>query len=336
MDRAVPPLRRLLAGALLLTGVGLGTLLLLQDDGNPGPPTPDKGYRITYELEDLVAGARTVEVVEVDRPLSSRRLSDRGGSATSVTGVYDRSSSVWRQVAVVPPGETGHDLRLARALSWSESQGLAHRDGTGTVAGRGCTWWLSKEPLDIAAVSPATEQDRARSCVDDAGLLLADTWRAGGTDLRRRTASRFEALEELDVLDGTVPEELPPALRLTVVETLDEPTADLAVLAPPAGLPLHTAARFVDLEPGTTDVARRSIRAVYADDSELLVVDQVRGSVEARGVSVPAGPLGTASVQATGGGLVAVVALGEEQFLRVRTSLAFDDLMAWLRSLRRS
>jgi hypothetical protein len=203
------------------------------------------------------------------------------------------------------------------------------------VAGQACTWWLSREPLDIASVAPATGADRTRSCVDSDGRLLADTWRAGGRDLRRRTVTEIRSVRA-DVLDGTTPEPLPTALRLTAVETLAKPVDDLVVLTPPTGWDLLTAARFSDLEPGTTEVRRRTVRAIYVSGTDVMVVDQIRGPGDAAGRPVLVLPgLGTGRVQATGGGLVVTVPLGEEQWLRVRTSVSAEDLADWLRAQSR-
>jgi hypothetical protein len=58
--------------------------------------------------------------------------------------------------------------------------------------------------------------------------------------------------------------------------------------------------------------------------------------VDARGAAVDAGALGRGRVQATGGGLVVTVPLGPDQALRVRSSLAYDELVGWLRGLRRT
>jgi hypothetical protein len=289
---------------------------------------------VTYEVVDLTTQARSTEVVEVDGPLRSRRLTGSAGSATTERGVFDRRDGRWRQVAITPPGEVGQDLRLSAALAWAADQQLAARDGAGTVAGLRCTWWLTREPLDVATVAPATSSDRARSCVDDRGRLLADTWRAGDRDLRRRTATEVRSMR-LDVFDGTTPEPLPAALVLTAVETLAEQVDDLVVLTPPDGLRLLRATRSEDLEPGTTDVRRRIARAVYASDDDVVVVDQVRGPGDAPGQPVAVPALGTGHLQATGGGLVMTIPLGEDRRLRVRTSLAYDDLLAWLQTLAR-
>ena len=332
MDRTRAPLRRAALAAALLVAAGAGTVVLLPRDEDPEPP--GEGLRITYEVEDLTSGARSTEVVELDRPLRSRRLVGNAGSATTETGVYDRADGRWRQIAVVAPGEVGSDLRLAAALRWADRQSLTRQDGAGTVAGRPCTWWLTREPMDLAPFAPATASDSARSCVDGDGLLLADTWRAGGRDLRRRTATSVVRPVRVQVLDGPV-EAIRPELVQVAVERREVPVDDLVVLPPPQGLRHVGAARVTELEPGTTTPVRRWERAVYVDAGDILVVDQVRGPLEVRGESVDLAPLGPARVQATGGGLVITVPLGPEQHLRVRSSMPYDVLRAWLVGLER-
>jgi hypothetical protein len=314
--------------SLAVVAAVVAGLLVTRDD-------PDaSGYQVTYSVEDLTTHTRSTEVVEVDGPLRSRRLAGRTGSATSERGVFDRRDGRWRQVAVTPPGEVGQALRLTAALDWAADRGLAAQDGTSSIAGRNCTWWLTKEPLDTAPVAAASTADRTRSCVDDQGRLLADEWRSGDRDLRRRTATRIRSVD-LDVFDGTKPEPVPTNLVVTAVQVLPEAANDLVALTPPKGLDLVTAAQYSELVPGTTDVQRRAVRAVYADGSDLLVVDQVRGPLDAPGRRVEVPGLGTGGMQATGGGLVLTIPLAPDQHLRVRTSLSYDALLAWLATVTR-
>jgi hypothetical protein len=335
VGRAVAPLNRIwVAAALVALAAVTGAAFLLRRNDAGGGDT-GSGIQVRYDVVDLTTQQRTVETVELQRPLVSRRVSGATGSATTERGVFGRFDGHWRQVAATPPGEIGQDLRLAAALAWARGHGLAAQDGTGRVAGRPCTWWLTKEPLDVAAFAAATADDRARTCVGADGLLLADTWRGGGSDLRRRTATQVRRIRSVDALDGETPPALNPELVLTVVERLDAPANDLVRLTPPAGLRARAACRWSDLAPGTTDVTRRAVRAVYADDSDVLVVDQLRGPADAPGVPAELGALGQGRVQATGGGLVVTVPLADQQLLRVRTSLPYDALLAWLRTLRR-
>lgn len=333
MARTVARLNRLVPIGLALGLVATGGWVVLSRDEEP---SASGGYRIVYDVVDLSTGRRASEFVEVDRPDASRRVSQDGaGSATTSSGVFDRVDGRWRQLAVVPPGEPGQDLQLAAPLAWAETAGLAHRDGSGSVAGLRCTWWLTREPLDTGVVAPAAAADRARSCVDDAGRLLADTWRAGGRELRSRTARTVEAVAELDPLDGQRAAPVDPRLVTTAVEELSAPTPDLVRFTLLPGSSVVAAARFVEVVPGGAEVERRVQRTVLLRDGAVVVLDQVREPVARAPLGdrdVDLGALGTGRVRGTGGGLVVEAAVGDG-LLRVRSGLPLAQLAGWLRTL---
>ncbi len=334
MARTRAPLNRLVVAAVVLVVSGaVGTaLVLLREE-----PATASGYRITYVVEDLISQRRTTEVLEVDRPRASRRLLDEGGSATTESGVFDRSpQGTWRQLAVAAPGEPGQDLQLLAPLAWAEGERLASRDGVGEVAGEACTWWLTREPLDTAVFAAATATDRARTCVDRTGRLLADTWTVDGREVRRRTATGVTSRVAVSTFDGQAPEPIAAQLITSVVEQIPMPVGDLVRPSPPAEGRLLTSVKVVDIAPGTADVVRRTQRTVYVVDGLLVVLDQVRetaGAPEARGSEeVDLGPLGTGRVRATGAGLVVEARLGDG-LVRVRSGVPLDGLLSWLRTL---
>lgn len=319
----------------LVVALAVAGIVLLRADGDgdggphPGPGVEPAGYRIAYDVRDLVAGTTAQEVVEVAQVAggtASRHLLPGGaGTATTPSAVYDRVDGTWRQLAAVAPGETGSDLRLTATLAWAEGVGRARRDGSGRVAGAGCTWWLTREPLDAAPVAAATAADRARSCVDAAGRLLADTWQAGGTDLRTRTATSVTALALLDPLDGQSPSELDPRLRIAAVQSA-VPQGE-----PPPGCSWTGAARVLAAAPGTTELARTTTRQVADCDGQPVVLDRISG----RDLTAPVGdePLlvGTRPGRARGtaGGVVVEVADGQD-LLRLRTAAALGSVLGWL------
>lgn len=320
------------AALLVLASVTIAALWLTRE-GTHAPLS----YRIAYDVEDLPTGVRTTEVLEIDRPLVSRRLLPSRGSATAGTGVYDRTDAgQWRQLAVVGPAEPGQDLQLTAPLTWAASVGLARQDGSGSVAGHACTWWLTREPLDVATFAAATAADRVRSCVDADGRLLADTWRSGGTELRRRTATSVRMGVVVRAFDGATPEPIDPRLVTTAVQELAEPVGELVRPVSPDGAELRAAARVLDAVPGGTDLARRTQRAVYVKGEVVVVLDQIRdfvGAVAPQGDrAVQLGSLGTGQVRATGGGLVLEVRVGDG-LVRVRSGLPLEQTAAWLSGL---
>ncbi|MEO6206154.1 MAG: hypothetical protein ABIO67_12360 [Mycobacteriales bacterium] len=335
MGRTVAPLSRRGVAVLLVALAALVAAFGLFSSNDVVSPEAGSVTRLTYAVEDLVAAARTTEVVQLEGPLRSRQVTDFGGSATDERAVYQRVGDSWREVAAVLPGEVGAQQHAAAALRWAEGQRLARRDGVGSFLGRTCTWWLTREPLDLGAVAPATDADRARSCVNPDGLLFADTWRAGGRDLRTRSLTDYAHQTGLALLDGRSPGPLPSALITTVVSERTEPRSDLVVPVPPPGLALLLAAGSIDVVPGSTEQVRRTERAIYASSGNLLVLDQIRGAYDSRGSDVVLPGLGTARIQATLGGLVVSVRLAPDQYLRVRSSLPYDATFGWLSGLQR-
>lgn len=323
MGRPVAPLARLVAAGLALAVAGTTAWVARRDDST-GPATGTaSGYRITYDVQ--ASGRSSSEVVEV-LGLVSRRVAGAAGTATTASGVYDRSGGSWRQLATVAPGEAGSRWQSDVALVWAETAGLARRDGTGEVAGVGCAWWLTRDPLDAADVAAPTATDRTRSCVDAEGRLLADEWLSDGALLRRREAVRVEVLRDLDPFDGGAPAALDPRLATTAVEAR-EPEGE-----PPAGCRWTSASRVLEAAPGTSDLVRRTSRRVAECGARLVVVDDVEdltGPPAPRGVPGPdVGGL-TSTVRGTAGGLVVEVAV-EGSLRRVRSGLPLGEVVAWL------
>ncbi len=342
-----------LVGGLVAGGL---TYLSLRDASGPAavaggalPTRSPAAYRIVYRVEDPAASpvAVTTDVVEVVRPHRSRLAhyagpppggARRGGSLTLERGTFlldDQGRA--RLVQAVAPGESGADLRLATTLAFAERRQQVRRDGTGEVAGRSCTWWLSREPLDVANPAAATDTARVRSCVDDAGLLLADTWSLDDHVVRTRTAVEVAEAADLGEQSFTPPPPgEPPAVAAVVrlVAAPVEPGVGLR-LRPPTGLSLVSAATVLLGDARTGQTFTR--RAVYGGAQDLLVVDQVRAQAEppAIGVGEPValGPVGPGVVRATPGGLVIEAMTPGHELLRIRTSLHEDVVLTWLRSL---
>lgn len=337
--------------AVAVAGASGGALWRLRSSDDGPNPAVASSYRVVYRVEDLTGAAPRVqtETVEVVRPFRSRRRlaagpppggTALGGNSTTEHGVYTiRDDGRAQQVAVAAPGEAGNDLRLVTSLAAAERRGLARRDGSGEQAGRPCTWWVTREPLDTADAAVASAADATRSCVSPAGLLLADSWRLGGREVRRRTAvtvAEQATLAGLAAFGTATPEPLPATLVTTVVQrqsvTSDGPQ--------PGGLPQVAAALVTELTPLATPPSpeRRTTRRVYADGNDIVVEDRVRffvGTAQPRAGSPVSlgGELGTGQLRATPGGLVVEAVLPDGQLLRVRSSLPESVLVDWLRDV---
>jgi hypothetical protein len=333
--RPRPPLIAAAAAVVLAVAV-----VLLR--ASPAPPprgwlpgAPPESYRVTYRVVE--SARESVETVEVT-PARTRRVVSRDGAPVSGTvtaerAVYVLSGGTWAELQIVGPGEAGDALWLRSPLASAERRGLARRDGTGTVAGRECTWWATLEPLDAGAFAAATGSSRARSCVDRAGLLLADTWTLDGREVRSRTATAVALSTTLaDPFGGATPKPLDPRLRTTVVTAVPAP----AVAAPP-GLTAERSVRLTDSDPATPgSPVRVRARTVCRGAGEIAVVQDVQDlpgpTPLGSGTPVAAGGL-RGVLRATAGGLVVEVLRQNGHLLTVRTSLDEEAVVRWLASL---
>jgi hypothetical protein len=301
---------------------------------NPGflPGTAPAAYRIVY-----TTGPGRAEVVEVT-PERSRQIGTRDGktvtgTAQSDTRLYLALNGAWREAKVSPPGEPGNAALVGSALAAAERHGRITRDGTGTVLGRECTWWVTNVPFDGGPFAPANAHSSARTCVDRSGLPLADSWRTNGKTVRDRTASEVTTtgvdLSGLRLTDGQTPAPLTAALRTVQVTPRAKPVV--------TALPGLVAGRSVDVvEPGH----RRSRTVFRGGQGDLAVVDELTGPAKL-GTGTPAddavdvGALGKAVLRGTQGGLVVEVLRPDGRLLSVRTTLDEDVVLGWLRGLAR-
>ncbi len=290
------------------------------------PGVPPASYRIVYDVTSRTGRGEIVEVTPTrTRKVTTRNGAPAGGTALAEDGLYVRGSAGWTETQVALPGDPGDAMVLRTALASAEPRGLARRDGTGTVAGRECTWWVTNVPFDGGPLAAATASSRARSCVDRVGLVLADSWVADGKVVRSRRATEVTLTADLAgsrLFDDVTPKPLLARLRTTVVSPRAKP-----VVAAPPGL---VAERSVDaVEPG-----RRRARTVFRGGGDAAVVTDATGSSSlGTGTAVDVGVLGTAVLRSTLGGIVVEVLRPNGHVLQVRTSLAEDVVLRWLRSL---
>jgi hypothetical protein len=342
--------RRAIAAIAALLAIAAAAVVFVATDSDPSPARDAPGgYRVVYRIEDRTENPARIstEVVEVARPLRSRRSirpgappggATTGGSITTEDGVYAvGTDNTVQQVAVVLPGEPGSDLRLTTSLASAARRSLARRDGTGTVLGRECDWWVTRGPLDTDSPSPATAGDRVRSCVDAVGLLLEDDWISADRPLRHRVAVELDPAPDLsgtEIFAGVSPKAIPDRIRSTVVAAGQRPDW----LVPPSGLRELRVARGTDFDPSDLPPQAQRItdRTVFASEHDFAVVDVVEDLLAApalgTGAELRLGRNGSARLRPTPAGLV-VELLGGQRLIRVRTSLSEDVLVAWLSGL---
>jgi hypothetical protein len=313
-----------------------------QGSSPPAPPAPTT-LTVTEEVVDA-DGASHREVTDVDLPYRARL---RVYSGSQVTGGF-----VWTETALftlkdtgpqrtqdVLPGRPGPVSNLDVALPVALAQGLVRRQGTDTVLGRPCTWWLSRLPLSAGPPALPAGGDEARSCVDETGLVLSSTERSSGRLLATRTVvsiSRTASLTDRELFGGTPPS---GGTGLVMVQALTSPAAPpLAVIAqPPAGWAYSRAAVAATLADVGGEVRLSSDRAVYVRDGRLAVLDETQDRlgppVLDRGSVVQ---VGGRSARLTAGfdGLTLRFLAGDGVLVTLTGALTRDEIVAWGASLR--
>lgn len=341
------------ARAVLLL-LAAGTALAACSSSSPAPTGPPS-LRVVYRVEDSAQQPPRVTTVVVDDapPYRGRTrtlagpppgTTDLGGTATDEGHQYllDADGRV-RTVAAVAPGFSGTGSGLAVALPAGEHHGLVQSVGTARVAGRTCTEWLSRDPLDSGPLAPASAVDRTTSCVDADGLLLRDAWTLHGQLVRTRTAvsvGRGPSLAGPGLLSRRTPAPAPstgPGEQVKVVPRAVLLQA-LAVPEPPApqGLSPDRDAAVRQLDPDGQPGVEGGV-LTWTDGRRLAVLRLERGLTHriappTTGVLVHLDAARTARLTATSIGLR--LSFGQGSFVvTVTADLPEAALLAWAASL---
>ena len=310
------------------------------------PATPSQ--RVVYRVVDG-SGAVTTSTVDVSPPYRARSVTRdangtvTGGFAWDKRGLYTITQTGSTQTAAVVPGFPGPYSGLAVALPVAASQRLVRSAGRASVLDRPCTRWLSAEPLDGAPFAPATTQDRVTSCVTPDGILLSETWYAGGRLIRTRTATSAGPGPTLDgsALYGGTPTPLPSGATASTVT--DASRAELVRLmqvpAPhdPAGFAPDASVAVVDRD--AAGLSREGFVLTWRRGTQLVVLRVERdlsGSSKGtvRGAPVDLGVLGTGHLEPVLAGLRLVVDGPTGLRAIVTADLPAAELLSWVRTLR--
>src|SRR5205085_6718127 len=94
------------------------------------------------------------------------------------------------KVTDVPPAMAGFDQRLDTVMGEALKDATLVRRERRRVAGRDCQVYRAAAPL-VERLTPFDPHgpDYADECIDEAGLLLEETWFDGGSLLRHRVAT---------------------------------------------------------------------------------------------------------------------------------------------------
>jgi hypothetical protein len=335
--------RRVAAGAAALVVVAAATtVVLLQDD----PPAPRR-TSLSFTTEVRQSGAATHrEVVEVDRPYRARLRvlapdgQVTGGFVWTESGLFTVKAEGVQRSQDVAPGRPGPDSYLDVALPVAEAQGLVRRDGTGSVLGRDCTWWLSKLPLDSVPLELPSGGEQVRSCVDEQGLVLSARWSSGGRMTVEREVVAIGSAPALtdEVLFGGTPPT--GGLGLVRVRELDAPAdPPLAVKAePPAGWVFSRAAVTATLGRPDGPPVADSDRAAYVRDGRLAVLSEDQDltgppAPPSTGEVVDLGALGQGRLSAGFDGLSLRFLQPKGVVVSLSGHLTRAELLAWAEAL---
>lgn len=310
-----------------------------------------RSYRVVYEVESFLAGARTVttDVVSVRRPFESRIDTLGGGppggvrkgsvvSAFMYSGRVDDSG---RSIAVaVRPVLAGGDLRFDGVLGALVGSGRLQSRDRHEVLGRECHLYRSREPITGPGVEPPTAEEHTDTCIDAAGLILEDVWVVDGAVLRHRRAVEVDTDPVFDDGVFSVDTEAPAAgEQVTALEPDNRPLPTVWELGvEPDGFE-HRGRYAVVL--GAPPAAAVTLTDVYTSGPHLVLVEQHDQAGAPAGVerdpaarSVTAGELGPATVASSVGGTVVEARSGGTQFVRVSGTIAAAKVLELARALR--
>ena len=341
------------ARAVLLL-LAAGTALAACSSGKSPTPGPSS-LRVVYRVEDSAQQPVRVTTLVVDDapPYRGRTrtlagpppgTTELGGTASDEGHQYllDPDGGV-RTVAAVAPGFAGTATGLSVALPAAAQHGLVRSVGTAQVAGRSCTEWLSRDPLDSAPFAAATAGDRTTSCVDADGLLLRDAWTLQGRLVRTRTAvsiGRGPSLAGTGLLSGRSPTPAPTAAAGEQVKVVSRAVLLQALAVPeppvPQGLSPDRDAAVLQLDPDGRPGVEGGV-LTWTDGRRLAVLRLERGLTHriappTTGVLVHPEGSRTARLTATSIGLR--LTFGQGSFVvTITADVPEADLLAWAASL---
>jgi hypothetical protein len=329
----------LLAGGLALAAAATTAWLLTSDEA------AQTTLRVEYRVVEPGGLAHT-ETLEVDRPYRARTqvfAGDRptGGFVWTESAVFTIKAAEVQRSQDVPPSQPGPDSGLDVALPLALQQGLVRLEGPASYAGRTCTWWLSRHPLESGAFELPTDADRVRTCVTGDGLVLAQLWRIAGKDVVSREAVSVEqarSLTDEELFGGEAPG---GGLGLLRVRALDEPAdPPLAMIAKaPAGFAFDRGAVTAQLDGPDGQASAVSDVAVYLRGGRLAVLQETQpqgrpAQLPDRGESVDLGALGTGRLEPWYGGLRLSWVMPRSVLVTLAGPLTRDEVLRWARSLQ--
>jgi hypothetical protein len=347
---------------------------IVPEDVERGPAEPPElgsadeleSYRLVYRVDAFGPAGVVVdtEVREVARPFAARsefRAGEPpGGELTSLSvwdfgvtevGAPDQQRATLLGEPLVPNGEAAVTADLDDAINAGV---LVYRAEQQEIAGRTCHRYRTGGPIDVVQLTAPTDAAFADLCIDEAGLVLGESWIVDGQLFRRRTAVEVETGLELDH-DRFEALGEPPRFGdgggLIGQVTADSQFPDVdhwALPVPPDGFRLR--GRYSFTPPAAGDTAATlgeqppivtGISDVYEASGETVII--VNGGTsngsdalgDLSGEAVDLGDLGSGYLRRRVRGAELLIRLPEGRFVKVHGTLAADALIAIARDLIR-
>jgi hypothetical protein len=321
-------------------------------------------YVIVYQVTQN--GVPHWEVLSVQRPWAASDLTyttagaprsgDRasGGNMSTSTGLYAVDAQTVRLVSGRQPGPPSGDQFAGAAIAELTHRGLAQDLGaTAKIAGRSCKLYRFAGPPSGAIGPLDSTGDHDDLCFDPEGLELSESWTYRGAVVLQRSAVEVRSSASAQVVsDSSAPaapstEGAIAAGASAATLTPDaHPSTFLAVPPPPSGFTASGPAmdfRFPDPQ-NPSQTAATSV--VWAFSSGPRVITVEAGSTRGGGLPWHAGDTVTESVQLRGlgpattalrsDGLELRVDLGGGAWVRVRGTVALDQLVSYGHLLTRA
>jgi len=316
-------------------------------------------YTILYRVTQN--GVPHWEVLSVQRPFTASDLTYAGavaprngdsataGNMSTPAGLYAVDAQGVRLVSGRQPGPPSGDQFIGAALSDVTSRGLAKDVGTtSTVAGRSCTVYRFAGPPSGAIIPYSDAADHDDLCFDADGLELSESWTYRGAIVLQRTAVSVRTSAQA-VADAPLP--TPPSLAGAVAAgrggaTVTPDAHPSTFIAPPPTpngfTPSGTAVDFALSDPqDPSQTVATSV--VWAFTRGPRVISVEAGSERSGGLPWNVGDtiarntrlagLGAASSVVRSDGFEVRIDLGGGAWVRVRGTVALDELIAYAQRL---
>jgi hypothetical protein len=319
-------------------------------------------YRLVYRVEAYGSSGSIVdtEVHEVRRSFEARvetRTGEPPGTDLTTLSIwgfgFTEIGAPGQQRAtligepVLPGGEAGVTGDLTDAI---DAGSLVYREQQQAILGRDCYRYRTGGPVDVVRLTEPTRTDFADLCIDDAGLVLSESWVVKGQLFRRRTAVELDTDATFDdnrfQPTGTAPV-FGEGGGLIGQVTPDSQFPDVvhwALPAPPEGFRHRGLYSFTPAAPTTAELGDGStvltgLSDVYESGADAVIIvnggtnDHTDAIGDVGGDSVDLGDLGTGFVRRRARGAEILVRLDRGRFVKVHGTLPLDDLVAIARSL---